>query len=198
MVKEPLPGRVKTRLARQTGTIAAAGWYRRQVLDLIHRLARNPGWLTILAVSPDRAGMSSRVWPPALPKIAQGGGTIGMRLRHIMMAMPSGPVAIIGSDIPGITTAHIERAFDLLGRCSVVFGPSPDGGFWLVGMQRSRPLARRNFRSIRWSTEHALQETIDSLPHHDIGIIDTLSDIDTFEDLQAWQRQGQAGPGQEH
>ena len=55
------------------------------------------------------------------------------------------PVLIIGSDIPNVGQAHITAAFDALRRNDVVFGPSNDGGYWLVGMRKGR-LAGPAFR----------------------------------------------------
>jgi glycosyltransferase A (GT-A) superfamily protein (DUF2064 family) len=60
MVKAPRPGRVKTRLGRGIGMGAAAWWYRHQTRTLIRRL-RDPRWQIVLAVSPDREGLASRV-----------------------------------------------------------------------------------------------------------------------------------------
>ena len=62
MVKEPRPGRVKTRLAAGIGRVPAAWWYRHQTARLLRRL-RDPGWDLVLAVSPDIEGMTSRIWP---------------------------------------------------------------------------------------------------------------------------------------
>lgn len=184
MVKEPIPGAVKTRLGRDIGNIPAAGWYRKQAARLVRSLSRDPRWSTVLAVSPDRSAVTGRVWPPSIPRLPQGRGNLGARIRRVMQFMPAGPVALIGSDIPGIRPAHIDRAFRILGMRDVVFGPSPDGGFWLVGMRRMRPLAMENFRGVRWSTEHALQDACNSLRHLTIGMTDSLADVDTIADLQ--------------
>ena len=70
MVKEPRPGRVKTRLGREIGHIEAAWWFRRQTGNLLRRIT-DPRWETVLAVTPDRAGMTSRIWPRHLPRIAR-------------------------------------------------------------------------------------------------------------------------------
>src|SRR5680860_474292 len=106
MLKEPRPGRVKTRLGRDIGMVAAAWWFRNQTARLI-RQVQDPRWQVILAVAPDRAGLASRVWPAHLPRIAQGGGDLGDRMARLMRVLPPGPVCIIGGDIPGVRKHHI-------------------------------------------------------------------------------------------
>ncbi len=182
MVKEPRPGRVKTRLGRDIGMVGAAWWFRHQTRSLIRRL-RDPRWQIVLAVSPDREGMNSRVWPVDLPRKPQGRGDLGDRMGRMLRGAPDGPVCLIGADIPGITRGHIARAFRALGRAEMVFGPSPDGGYWLVGAQRYGALPSGLFRDVRWSTEHALKDTLNSVRGCRVTLLDHLSDVDTVADL---------------
>ncbi|SFR34529.1 TIGR04282 family arsenosugar biosynthesis glycosyltransferase [Litoreibacter janthinus] len=181
MVKEPHPGRVKTRLGRHLGMVGAAWWFRHQTTRLLRRL-RDPRWDLVLAVSPDAEGLASRVWPADLPRWAQGRGDLGDRMGAAFDAMPCGPVCIIGADIPGVTRARIAEAFAALGRNDVVFGPAPDGGYWLVGLKRMRRQARL-FNGVRWSTEHALADSVASLGDARVGYVATLKDVDTVADL---------------
>jgi rSAM/selenodomain-associated transferase 1 len=183
MVKEPHPGRVKTRLGADIGMVSAAWWFRHQVAGLLRRL-EDPRWRLILAVSPDREGRASRVWPGHLPRVAQGRGDLGDRMGRLLRRLPPGPVCIVGGDVPGLDKGHVARAFDLLGGHDAVFGPAPDGGYWLVGMTRIAPPPVTLFRNVRWSTSHALQDSIDSLPGRRVALADTLSDVDTAEDLR--------------
>lgn len=182
MVKEPRPGRVKTRLGADIGMVPAAWWFRHQVAGLLRRL-EDPRWQLILAVSPDREGRVSRVWPGHLPRVPQGRGDLGDRMGRLLRRLPPGPVCIVGGDIPGLDKGHVARAFDLLGGHDAVFGPAPDGGYWLVGMTRIAPPPATLFRGVRWSTSHALQDSIDSLPGLRVALADTLSDVDTASDL---------------
>ena len=183
MVKEPRPGRVKTRLGRDIGMVGAAWWFRHQTRSLIRRL-RDPRWQIVLAVSPDREGLNSRVWPADLTRAAQGRGDLGHRMGRMLRAVPKGPVCLIGADIPGITRRHIARAFDELGKAQMVFGPAPDGGYWLVGAQRYGALPEGLFRDVRWSTEHALADTLASVPDLRLAMLDQLRDVDTVADLR--------------
>lgn len=187
MVKEPRPGRVKTRLGRDLGMTAAAWWFRHQSRALIRRV-QDPRWQVVLAVAPDQAGLNSRVWPAHLPRWPQGRGDLGDRMGRMLRAAAPGPVCVIGADIPGIRPAHIAEAFRTLGNHDAVFGPAPDGGYWLVGLKRARPVPPTLFANVRWSTQHALADTIATLPDHRIARIATLNDVDTIDDLPMTKR----------
>lgn len=187
MLKEPKAGRVKTRLGREIGMVEAAWWFRHQTAALLRKLD-DPRWQVWLAVSPDRAGLESRVWPAHLPRIAQGGGDLGRRMSRLFRVMPKGPVCIIGGDIPGIQPAHIERAFRALGNHETVFGPATDGGYWLIGMKRAGALPYGTLDNVRWSTEHALSDSIASLGNIRIALVDQLQDVDTLHDLKSLSR----------
>ena len=185
MLKEPRPGRVKTRLGRDIGMTAAAWWFRHQSGSLILRLGCDPRWQTVLAVAPDREGLASRVWPRHLPRWPQGEGDLGDRMGRIFRRAPKGPVVIIGADIPGITPALIGRAFAALGRHDAVFGPAPDGGYWLIGLKRgARPVPSGVFDGVRWSSATALEDTRASLGTAKIALIGTLRDVDRAADLR--------------
>lgn len=183
MVKEPHPGRVKTRLGRDIGMVGAAWWFRHQVARLLRRV-QSPRWKTVLALSPDHQGLTSRIWPSRMERWPQGGGDLGDRMARMMRRAPPGPVCVIGADIPGIMSGHIHAAFAALGRHDAVFGPAPDGGYWLVGLKRTRAICPDIFAGVRWSTEHALADSIATLPDYRIARIATLRDVDTADDLR--------------
>ena len=182
LIKEPRPGRVKTRLGRDIGQIPATWWFRQQSRRLIHRL-RDPRWQILLAVAPDRA-LTSRVWPADLPRLAQGGGDLGQRMLRMLTSVHHRPACLIGADIPGITRAHIARAFAALGDHDAVFGPALDGGYWLIGAKHPKRLPTSMFEDVRWSSEHALADTLHGLPDHRVALTDTLQDVDTGADLK--------------
>jgi len=186
MVKEPRPGRVKTRLGADIGLTRAAWWFRHQVHALLRRI-RDPRWRVVLAVSPDADSLASRVWPEDFPRVPQGSGHLGRRMLRVMAKAPPGPVCLIGADIPDISRARIARAFRFLGGSDAVLGPAEDGGYWLIGF-RSPRLAQAAFRTgaldtVRWSTEHTLADTVAALPGLKIARADMLADVDTVADL---------------
>ena len=74
--------------------------------------------------------------------------------------------------------AHIAKAFRLLGRHDLVFGPAEDGGFWLVGARRS-PRLPPLFGTVRWSGPHALADALANLPRRvSVGFAARLDDVD--------------------
>ncbi|MDW3223568.1 MAG: TIGR04282 family arsenosugar biosynthesis glycosyltransferase [Paracoccaceae bacterium] len=183
MLKEPRPGRVKTRLGRDIGMVPAAWWFRHQARRLIARI-EDPRWQVVLAVSPDVEGLESRVWQGHLARVPQGHGDLGDRMARLLSLPRPGPICIIGADIPQISRAHIARAFRVLGASDAVFGAAPDGGYWLVGMKRVRAVSPRLFKGVRWSSEHALADTIATLPEARVAFVDTLQDVDRACDLR--------------
>jgi uncharacterized protein len=181
MVKEPVAGRVKTRLARGVGTVTATAAYRTMLSTLIARLGKDPRWQTILAISPDDS-FASRLLPRLTHRVPQGGGDLGDRLQRVLDVMPAGPVVVIGTDIPAIKRGDIAAAFRALGSHDAVFGPSRDGGYWLVGLKRC-PKTVRPFDKVRWSSEHALEDTRKNLSACRVAHLRHLDDVDTQIDF---------------
>ncbi|HGG06118.1 MAG TPA: glycosyltransferase [Aliiroseovarius sp.] len=182
MVKEPRPGRVKTRLAASVGTTRAAWWFRHQSARILRDLD-SPQWRLVLSVSPDHEGLTSRVWSAHLPRMPQGQGDLGARMARVFQTLPPGPAIIIGADIPGITKAQIRASFAELGSHDAVFGPASDGGYWLVGLKRSRLAPKSLFKGVRWSTRDALSDTLGTMPGHTFSLTATLDDVDDATDL---------------
>ncbi|MDE2472184.1 MAG: TIGR04282 family arsenosugar biosynthesis glycosyltransferase [Bradyrhizobium sp.] len=173
-------GQGKRRLARDIGAVEALRFQRVMLASLLRRLARDPRWTTWLGITPDRSGP----WPRGIATLPQGGGDLGHRMARIARNLPLGPVVIIGSDIPNIAASDIVAAFRFLGAKDAVFGPAMDGGYWLVGLRR-RPRFINPFANVRWSSEHALADTLANLTNKEVAMLRTLRDID---DAEAWRR----------
>jgi rSAM/selenodomain-associated transferase 1 len=184
MAKLPVAGRVKRRLAREIGDVAAIRFYRTTLASTVRRLGADPRWRTYLAVTPDEA-VAASCWPVSrnLARIPQGKGGLGQRMQSLFDSLPPGPVIIVGSDIPAIRPSHIACAFKHLGRADAVFGPATDGGYWLVGLKRS-PRRLVPFAGVLWSTKGALAATIANLRGKIVGFAPTLSDVDTMQDYR--------------
>ena len=186
-VKAPRLGAVKTRLAADIGALEAWRFYRRSTACILRRLGGDPRWTCRLGVTPDRFARGGRFWPSHLFRLPQGGGDLGRRFSHAFRTLPPGPVVIVGTDIPDLAAPHIERAFRALERHHMVFGPSPDGGYWLIGARRRR-LPRDAFHGVRWSSEHALADTLATLgPRMNVGFLEDLADIDDGADYRRWK-----------
>ena len=176
--RAPALGCGKRRLARDIGETAALGFERLMLARLLRRLAGNPRWELRIAVTPDRTCGEARQWRRGVAVVGQGSGDLGARMRRVIAATPAGPVVLIGSDIPAIAAMHIAAAFRLLGHRDLVFGPAGDGGFWLVGARR-RPRLPELFAEVRWSTRHALTDTLASLRGGvSVGFVARLDDVD--------------------
>ncbi len=180
MVKEPRAGQAKTRLASGIGEVPAVWFYRHVTARVLSRVSRPSEWETILAVAPDPA-VTSRAWSLRWPRIPQGHGNLGERMQRIMNQLPPGPVLIIGSDTPEIRAHHVRAAFSALGSHTAVIGPSPDGGYWLIGLKR-RPRILQIFDAVRWSSPRARADTEQNLKRQRVGYAATLDDVDEAED----------------
>jgi rSAM/selenodomain-associated transferase 1 len=190
--KAPRLGQVKRRLAAGIGEAAALAFYRRTLADLLRRVAADPRWQTWLAVTPDGAAADPAPWPKRIPRLAQGGGDLGARMARMCRRLPPGPVVIVGSDIPALRAGHVAQAFAALGAHDAVFGPAGDGGYWLVGLRR-RPRVPDPFRGVRWSTPHALADTLANLrPRERVAMLERLEDIDDAASYRRWRRQNLA------
>ncbi len=178
MARAPRLGAVKRRLARDIGALAALNFYRRNLTRLSRELGRDPRWTLWLAVTPDRAARRG---------VPQGRGDLGARMGRFLRQLPPGPVVIVGTDIPDLGRGHIVQALRALGAQDWVFGPASDGGYWLIGAARRRPGPRDPFADVRWSSAHALADTVANLRRFRVAYLAPLADVDTGADLAAYR-----------
>jgi rSAM/selenodomain-associated transferase 1 len=186
MARRPQRGRGKRRLARQAGDLAAWRFQRAQLGRLARGLTGDPRWVSWLAVTPDAALATPEVFPRGDYLLtAQGDGDLGQRMARLLLTLPRGPVVIVGSDVPGIARSDVAAAFKALGRDDWVLGPSPDGGFWLIGARR-RPKTVLPFAGVRWSSEHALADTLAGIARLGgrAALLRELRDVDGPDDLR--------------
>jgi uncharacterized protein len=166
------PATIKTRLAaRLPRAEDRAALYRAFLADTLSLARRVPGVAVRVCVTPAGAGPAFRelgVQPGELRP--QRAGDLGDRQRGVfedLFAEGAGAVVLIGSDLPGLPSTHVAQAFHVLeaDRAAVVLGPSDDGGYYLVGLATGagdRALVPPIFERIRWSTRHALDDTIEA------------------------------------
>ena len=176
--RAPRLGTIKRRLARDIGDRAALRFHQRTLARILRALSADRRYDTLLAATPDHAR-----WTLRTPRIPQGHGDLGTRMHRLLNRRRHGRVVIVGCDIPGLTAADIRAAFKALGNAQAVFGPAKDGGYWLVGCTPRRPATP--FANARWSTEHALSDTLANFRHHRVALLRTQSDVDTAADLIA-------------
>jgi len=186
--RAPRLGAVKRRLAKDIGDRAALHFHVQTLTRVLRMLAANTRFRTVVSVTPDRAAMRL---PRHVLRISQGRGDIGERMHRAFRWFPRGRVVIIGSDIPDATSADVAAAFRALGAADAVFGPAADGGYWLVGLPPRRPA--HPFANARWSTEHALADTLVNFAQRRITLLRTLHDVDTEADWRSVRRLRCAG-----
>jgi rSAM/selenodomain-associated transferase 1 len=93
-------------------------------------------------------------------------------------------VCLIDSDSPTISAEVYEKAVEILSKSDdrVVLGPSDDGGYYLIGLKRSRP---KLFEGIDWSTERVLEQTQQRAKeiNIDVALLPTGYDVDDASTL---------------
>jgi rSAM/selenodomain-associated transferase 1 len=140
IAKEPVPGRVKTRLTPAYTPAEAAELAEAALTDTLAAVAAANVTRRILAL----AGTPGRWLPPGFDVIAQRGGGLDERLAwalaDALVACPA-PLVFIGMDTPQVTPGLLARAVEPLvcGAADATFGPAEDGGFWLLGLRQIDP-----------------------------------------------------------
>jgi uncharacterized protein len=186
--RRPQLGRVKTRLAADIGPVETLRFYRSTLNTVARRLNAGGGWATWIGITPDDTLDDSRLYPDGVLRLPQGTGDLGERMANCLIGFGPQPALIVGSDIPDIDRQHVAAAFDALRRNELVFGPSDDGGYWLVGAAQGARVGGL-FNDVRWSTEHALADTLANVrPGIRVAMLEPLADIDDGAAYRAWRR----------
>ncbi len=183
------PGRVKTRLVGALSEAQTAEIHAAFVSDLTERLQGGRYHFQISwAVSEDEDFPAGLVIGGG-ENVRQADGNLGDRLHRGMAAAAerSELVAAIGSDHPELRPETVEEAFQKLEEgADAVFGPTADGGYYLVGLRRSavRPEV---FDGIAWSTATVLAESLERCRHLGLTVAQLPAgrDIDVPADLEA-------------
>ena len=102
------------------------------------------------------------ILPAHFELIAQRGDAFGERLvcaAEDLLQVGFKSVCLIDSDSPTVPQRAYSQAAKLLHQPGdrIVFGPSDDGGYYLIGMKK---LHRRLFEEIDWSTERVAEQTL--------------------------------------
>lgn len=185
---------MKTRLAAGVGPEQALQVYRQLLAHTQAVVAPLPvrKWLWLAEAGPgaDR----SDAWA-GYRQLLQPAGDLGHRMltafRH-SFAQGAAAVVIIGTDCPGLATQHLEEAYAALQTHELVLGPATDGGYYLLGMNAEWPTL---FENKAWSTDSVLTDTLADATRLGLRVhlLPELRDIDTIEDLRAWQEAEKAG-----
>jgi len=195
MARWPAPRRCKSRLAAGGLGPGRAAMVQQRLLG--HALAvlaqctaagDVQGRLALAGAGPTAA---ARLLPcrDRLDAVPQGRGGLGERMaRQLMAGLRQGyrQVVLVGSDLPCLSAADLQLAFEALAQTPCVLGPAGDGGYWLVGLNRG---ATGLFAGIDWGSEQVLQQTL--LRADQLGLAPALlplqNDLDAVTDLLAWR-----------
>ncbi|CAH2031488.1 TIGR04282 family arsenosugar biosynthesis glycosyltransferase [Trichlorobacter ammonificans] len=193
-VKPPLPGRVKTRLARSIGHPAACRLYEMLVRRTIAH-CRASGLSLVICHDGDDPALLPAFWlKRASTCLPQRGADLGERMADAftrLFAAGAQRVILIGSDIPGLDADYLRQADRLLAHHGLVIGPALDGGYCLIALQAAA-FSPELFRGIPWSGERVLELTLAAA--RTVGLspvmLAPLRDLDTIDDLQALRAAG--------
>ena len=186
-VKTPGYSPLKTRLAQAIGRDAAEAFHRlaaAAVADVvIQAQATLPGLVAYWAVA-EADAVDAPIWH-GLPRIAQGEGDLGARMRHVcdVLRERHGRVVLIGADAPQLCADDLIAACTALDAHDSVIGPSADGGFWLFGTRTAVPDVA--WRDTPWSQADTASRFVHALGAASMTSLRLLRDVDTVDDLVA-------------
>lgn len=181
--KNPIKGKVKTRLAKDIGDSKA--------LEIYQYLLQHTRQVT-QPIDADKAVFyadfvdTADGWDNAhYTKFAQTGEGLGNRMKNaFVQGFDQGysQVVIIGSDCAQITQGIITEAFEALKSHNAVLGSAKDGGYYLLGMDR---MYTQVFENKPWSTSEVFAQTLQDFEQAQATVyqLAQLSDIDTVADL---------------
>jgi uncharacterized protein len=183
--KNPVAGRVKTRLAASIGDRAALEVY--ETLRAMTLQAASAAECTKAVFYSDFIPADDLfLRTEGFDAFLQEGNDLGERMHRAFLegfGLGFDHVVLIGTDCPELSSFLIDQAFGELEIQDAVLGPARDGGFYLVGLNHPMP---ELFLDRKWSTSGVLNESLGILrkQHAEYALLPALSDIDTIKDLQ--------------
>jgi len=180
--KNPVAGKVKTRLAKDLGNEKALEIYK---FLLNHSVKFTSSVNASKQVHYSDSVNMDDIWNNELyAKKKQFGEDLGERMQN---AFQNGfdehyeKIIIIGSDMYDIDSNDIENAFKKLEDHDYVIGPAEDGGYYLFGM---KSLNSDVFKNKEWGTSSVLKDTLDDLKDKDVKLLEARNDVDLLDDIK--------------
>jgi rSAM/selenodomain-associated transferase 1 len=186
IAKRPQPGRTKTRLTPPLSAHQASQLYEcflRDSLDLARSVAEVRH---LVLYAPPSQGAYFSALAPDFDLLAQKGADLGQRLDNALTyCLMHGyeQVVVMNSDGPTLPVAYLAQAFAHLANADAVFGPSEDGGYYLVGLTGPQP---QLLHEVKMSTPTVLQDTLALAKEEGVrvSLLPSWYDIDTISDLR--------------
>ncbi len=180
IAKQPVPGRVKTRLVPPCTYEQAAGLAEAALADTLHTVLALPARRRVLVLD----GRPGPWLPPGFEVVPQRGGPLDERLAAAFAAA-RGPALLIGMDTPQVTPGLLTVDW---AAADAYFGPAADGGFWALGLRAPDPALLRGVPMSTPSTG-AVQRARLLAAGLRVADLPELRDVDTAADAVAVARQ---------
>ncbi len=181
--KNPELGKVKTRLAKTLGDSKALEIYKKLLLHTQQIVAPI---LVDKFIFYSEEKIEKDAWSNEIYyKKVQKGFDLGDRMKNAfqeLFELNYNSICIIGSDCFELNSETINDAFKSLKNNDIVIGPTFDGGYYLLGMNK---LHSHLFENIVWSTETVFEETIFKIEKNNLSkeILVKLNDVDEEIDV---------------
>ncbi len=189
-VKTPGHSPLKTRLAVGIGRDAAQQFHllaAGAVAAVARQAQRDMPLLTTQWAVAETTALGDPAWA-SLPRIEQGEGDLGARMRHVTEHLLArfDAALLLGADTPQVTAADIVDGANALASHQHVIGPSVDGGFWLLATRGGVPAAA--WSATPWSRTDTATRFCDALRTDGLGKasitrLRSLRDADNADDL---------------
>lgn len=180
IAKQPVPGRVKTRLVPPYTYEQAAALAEAALTDTLHAVLRAPAARRVLVLD----GQPGPWLPSGFEVVPQCGGPLDERLAAAFAAV-RGPALLIGMDTPQVTPALLTVDWDA---ADAWFGPAADGGFWALGLRTPDPALLRGVPMSTADTGAVQRARLDDAGLR-VAELPELRDVDTVADAVAVARQ---------
>lgn len=132
---------------------------------------------------------------PAAGHLAQRGSDFGERLGNAIgdaAARGYRSMVVVPGDVPGFDRARLAAAARALGEGRLVFGPSPDGGVFLLGLPEGASPSL--LTGVRWQTGAVFRDLVRRAGDCPVQVLDSLPDLDRTRDLGPLERAGASDP----
>lgn len=192
LTKEPVPGKVKTRLISQLGGQGACDLYvqllTRLEITLKKTLQTTPSQVA-LWIAGDASHKAFKPWRSFSTFYQQPDhGDLGVRMAMaVRSSLSRGRIPIlIGVDVPDLDDVYLCQCVKMFESHDLVISPAEDGGYGLLGMKQ---LYAELFEGKAWGTDSVFDETrkdIDALKI-DTGYLPTVWDVDEIADVERFR-----------
>jgi rSAM/selenodomain-associated transferase 1 len=141
MAKAARAGAVKTRLAACMSSDSIASLYRCLLEDTMALASSLDGVAPAIMCPAADAEELRQMANGSMQVVTQKGAGLAAGLESVFEHFSAGGRRIIAfnSDSPHLPAPVLRQAFDALGACDLVVGPTHDGGYYLVGATSPHP-----------------------------------------------------------